>query len=121
MQTFIPFPSTNICEFRISDPHAKYQYKPEVCRSKSTLTLHPKLSVDTAFLFKADAVLDGSFRNVQGMPNAFILRFDESGDRIPDTECIPFSCCYPKDVTLFNTSFSCHIWETLTISHDEME
>jgi hypothetical protein len=73
VQAFIPFSDANIREFRISEPHAKYI--PEVCRSPSTLTIHPKLIVDIAFVFKSAALLDGTFRNVQGMTNAFILRF----------------------------------------------
>ena len=119
VQAFIPLSDTNIRQFAITEPHAKYI--PEVCRSMSTLTIHPQLIVDIAFVFKADQVLDGSVRNLQGMTNAFILRFDESGTKIPDTECLPFSCSYPEHAILFNTSFACHIWETLTIIHEEME
>ena len=119
VQAFISFADTNIRQFTITDPHAKYI--PEVCCSHSTLTIHPKLIVDIAFVFKAEGVLDGSVRNLQGMTNTFLLRFDESSETIPDTECLPFSCSYPEHAHLFNTSFPCHIWETLTIIHTEME
>eukprot|EP00978_Attheya_sp_CCMP212_P016155 scaffold42075_cov52-Attheya_sp.AAC.1 len=94
VQAFIPFSDANIREFQISEPHAKYI--PEVCCSPSTRTIHPKLIVDIAFVFKSAAVLDGTFRNVQGMTNAFILRFDESGESIPDNECLLFLALTPN-------------------------
>jgi len=108
VQAFISFADTNIRQFTITDPHAKYI--PEVCCSHSTLNIHPKLIVDIAFVFKAEGVLDGSVRNLQGMPNTFLLRFDESGETIPDTECLPFICSYPEHGFYSGPAFCSWLW-----------
>jgi hypothetical protein len=118
LQKFISFVRSNIPHHSITEPHAKYI--PEVCSSSTTLTVKANEITDIAFVFKAKAVLEGTVRIAQGMTNAFILRFDEKGDTISEQECLPFSCDYLRNQSMFGTSFSCHIWNNLNKFHREM-
>jgi len=118
LQKFTHFVGRNINQHAISEPHAKYI--PEVCSSITTCTVQSKEIIDIAFVFKAKAVLEGTVRIAQGMANSFILRFDVNGHIIPEKECLPFSCEYPRNKAKFDTSFPRHIWNTLNKLHREM-
>jgi hypothetical protein len=87
------------------------RYMTEVFQTSETVLIGSGDVLDIAFVFKEHDIVAGGRTDIcQGISNAYVLRFKDTGESIPANECLAFACDYQSFSDAHDFCYSYHLW-----------